>query len=85
MEIGYSSSFVKKFNSLDKHLADEVYEKINLLSDRKNHETLKVHKLHGKLKNKCSFSVDYRIRIVFEFIGKNKIVIHGIGDHDIYK
>ena len=85
MEIGYSSSFIKTFNSLDKNLAEEVYEKVNLLKNKKNHEILKVHKLHGKLKGKYSLSVNYTIRMVFEFIGKNKIIMHDVGDHDIYK
>jgi len=85
MEIGYSSSFIRVYNSLDKDLADEVYEKINLLKDRRNHSALKVHKLHGRLKNKHSFSVNYKIRVVFEFFGKNRIIMHDVGDHDIYK
>jgi mRNA-degrading endonuclease YafQ of YafQ-DinJ toxin-antitoxin module len=84
MKIGYSSSFIKLFNSLDKDLAEEVYEKINLLKDRKNHRMLKVHKLHGKLKGKFSFSVNYKIRIIFEFVEKNQIIMHEIGHHDIY-
>ena len=85
MKIEYSSSFIKMFNSLEKDLADEVYEKLNLFKDKKNHKMLNVHKLHGALKNRYSFSVNYKIRIVFGFIEKNKAVMHAIGGHNLYK
>jgi len=85
MEVGYSARFIKIYNSLEKELAEEVYEKINLFRDEKNHKILKVHKLHGKLKTEYSLSVNYKVRIIFERVGKNKAVLHAIGGHDVYK
>ncbi len=48
---------------------------------------LDTHRLHGKLKNQWSFSVDGRNRILFEFLDKKKedVVFLDIGDHSIYK
>ncbi len=48
---------------------------------------LDTHRLHGKLKNQWSFSVDVRNRILFEFLDKKKgdVVFLDIGDHSIYR
>ena len=72
-------------NKLEKSLAIEVFEKIELFKNEKNHKQLKVHKLHGKFSNCFSFSVDYKTRIVFEYESKNSAVLLVIGDHDIYR
>jgi mRNA-degrading endonuclease YafQ of YafQ-DinJ toxin-antitoxin module len=70
---------------LEKELIDEVFEKIDLFKDVKNHKLLKVHKLHGKFSKYFSFSVNYKTRIVFEYETKNEVVFLAIGDHDLYK
>ncbi len=83
--VGYSPRFAKKYKSFEKNLRSEVKEKIELLKDAKNHKYLKVHKLHGVLRGCYSFSVNYKIRAVFEYISKEKILLLGVGDHDVYK
>jgi len=83
--ISFKATFVKQMNKLEKALAEEVFEKIDLFKDVKNHKLLKVHKLHGKLSNCFSFSVNYKTRIVFEYETKNEVVFLMIGDHDLYK
>ncbi|MDP3784826.1 MAG: type II toxin-antitoxin system mRNA interferase toxin, RelE/StbE family [bacterium] len=45
---------------------------------------LDTHKLHGRLKDKWSFSVDREYRILFEF-DDGDVVFLDIGDHDLYK
>jgi len=45
---------------------------------------LKTHKLHGKLKDLWSFSIDERYRVLFEFDGDDVIFLD-VGDHDMYK
>lgn len=85
IHVDYTSNFVKFYSKLSRDLKTEIKEKIELFKNKENHQILKVHKLHGKLKNRYSFSVNYKVRIVFEFVGKNKIIMHTIGDHDIYK
>jgi mRNA-degrading endonuclease YafQ of YafQ-DinJ toxin-antitoxin module len=86
IDVLYTQPFIKEFNSLEKDLQDEVYEKIESFKDGRNHPQLKVHKLKGRLKNKYSFSVNYKIRIVFEYtLSKKEVALLSIGDHNVYK
>lgn len=85
IECSFTPSFVREFKVLEHDLAEEVLEKIELFKDRKNHKILKVHKLHGSLKTRFSFSVNYKIRIVFEYDSKNEVAFLAIGDHDVYR
>lgn len=72
-------------NKLEKDLVDEVFEKIELFKDKKNHKILKVHKLHGRLAGCFSFSINYDHRIVFEYESDDSVIFLEIGDHDLYK
>jgi addiction module RelE/StbE family toxin len=85
IEVNYKTTFIKAFDDLEEALQNEIIEKIELLKSEKNHKQLKVHKLHGKFKDKYSFSVNYRYRIVFMYESKNEIVLMAVGDHEIYK
>ena len=70
---------------LEKGLVEEVLEKIELFKDSENHKILKVHKLQGQLSDLHSFSVNYKIRVVFEYLSKNEAVLLMVGDHDVYR
>jgi len=85
MKIAYKAIFIRQFDDLPIDLQSEVLEKIGLLKIAQNHQQLKVHKLHGSLRDRYSFSVNYKIRIVFRYLSKNEIVLLVIGDHDIYR
>lgn len=86
MEVLYKPSFVREFQKLSSALQDEVYEKVTLFKNSKNHKLLKVHALKGALKGYHSFSVNYRWRIIFTLQkGKKEAHLHTIGDHSIYQ
>ncbi len=85
MDIIYLPSFVRQYKNLEKGLQDEVIEKIELFKNKENHKQLKLHKLHGPLKDRWSFSVNYKIRIVCIFESKNKVAFLSIGDHKVYE
>ena len=85
MKISYNATFVRQYNKLDESLQEEVLEKIELFKNKENHTSLKVHKLHGRLKENFSFSVNYKFRIVFIFEESDSVILLAIGDHDIYK
>jgi mRNA-degrading endonuclease YafQ of YafQ-DinJ toxin-antitoxin module len=85
INIIYAPVFVKKFNKLDKDFQDEVIEKIEMFKNKDNHILLKVHKLHGILKDKYSFSIDYNTRIIFAWNDKKEALFYSIGNHDSYK
>ena len=85
MTVSFLPLFVKKLKSLELDLQDEVMEKIELFKDEKNHKQLKVHKLHGILSGRYSFSVNYKTRVIFLYFSKNEAVLLAVGDHEIYK
>lgn len=81
----YAPSFLRQLGRLDKDLQEEVLEKIELFKGISRHKGLKIHKLHGSLKGCYGFSVNYRIRVVFGWKGKDEVFFFAVGDHDVYK
>ena len=79
--------FTRQFRKLETDLQEEALEKMGLFKDPKNHPALHVHKLHGPLTGRWSFSVNYRWRIVFSYENTQKTVavFLAIGDHDLYR
>ena len=83
IDVAFSLRFLKSLKKMPPPLIDEVSEKIEEFKNSKNHEKLKVHKLHGTLKGCFSFSVNYNIRIIFEYgNSKNQVILLGIGKHE---
>lgn len=83
-EIVISKQFGRQFRKLDSHLKEEVLEKLELLKDLINHQSLKVHKLHGRLSDNHSFSVNYKIRVIFSYPITSEILLLLVGSHDLY-
>jgi len=84
LELIYAPGFLRELKKMEPGLQKEVLEKIELFKNKKHHRSLRVHKLHGALKNRYSFSVNYRTRIVFSYSSKKQAHILAIGDHNIY-
>lgn len=85
IKVKYTPNFFRKLKKLENDLQEEVFEKIELFENEENHKILKVHKLHGKIKGLHSLSVNYHVRIVFEYISNNTALFLTIGNHNIYK
>ncbi|MBI5794585.1 type II toxin-antitoxin system mRNA interferase toxin, RelE/StbE family [Candidatus Uhrbacteria bacterium] len=87
MDVSYTPSFIRMLKSLPDVLIDEALEKIALFRDPTNHKQLKVHKLGGRLKGRYSFSVNYKIRIVFNYLPTTpkQARLDAIGDHTVYE
>ncbi len=89
IELVYSQNFLrrlKKIKQKDKRLFEEVLEKVDAFTDIDNHQSLKVHKLHGRMRAWHSFSVNYQIRVVFKYSkNKSKTNLLDVGNHDVYK
>ena len=83
--IVYTPSFVRQFRTLEPQLQEEVIEKIELFKNLKNHKPLKVHKLSSRLRGRFSFTVNYKICIVFSYLSNKEVVLLAIGGHDMYK
>jgi mRNA-degrading endonuclease YafQ of YafQ-DinJ toxin-antitoxin module len=82
LEIIYSRNFVRMYRKLDPNLKEEIKLKIHLFKDKKNHESLKVHKLKGVLRNLYAFSINYKVRVCFDFTESNTAYLHSVGNHD---
>jgi addiction module RelE/StbE family toxin len=81
----YSKIFISQFEKIPKKIQSIVYKKIEVFKKDPNYPLLKTHKLHGELVGYFSFSVNYEIRIVFEYGENKEIHFLKIGSHDIYK
>ena len=88
MNTRYEESFIrnlKKLSKKDRLFRKKVVDKINLFINDKQHPSLRLHKLQGKLKDAWSISVDKSIRILIYQDG-NELVFVDIGSHDeVYK
>lgn len=84
MKITTSSKFECSLKKLNVSLVEKVLERTLIFKKDPFDPRLKTHKLHGKLKNQWSFSVDNTYRIIFEFDGPDVIFLD-VGDHDLYK
>ena len=84
MKVHFLPIFMRQFNRLDFALQTEVIEKIEFFKGDKNSTQLKIHKLHGRLAGRYSFSVNYKTRIVFCYLSKNEVALLAIGDHAVY-
>ncbi|MFA6158104.1 MAG: type II toxin-antitoxin system RelE/ParE family toxin [Candidatus Paceibacterota bacterium] len=82
LEIRYAPSFVRMYARLPASLKSEIKEKISTFRDKGNHDALKVHKLKGNLENTFSFSVNYKIRVIFEYEDKKSVNLLLVGGHD---
>jgi mRNA-degrading endonuclease RelE of RelBE toxin-antitoxin system len=85
LNIYFKPTFVKKFKKLDQSLQTEVLKKIELFKDRKNHKSLEVHKLKKELVGSFAFSINYKDRIIFDWLSSDEVVLLSAGDHSIYK
>ncbi len=81
----YSTQFKKSLKKYAKGRKNLIKKRINLFLEDPFHPSLKTHKLKGKLKGLYSFSVDYNLRILFEFIEEDTVGFIDIGTHSIYR
>lgn len=88
IKIIYTASFIRELKRIEEKnsdLLEEILEKIELFGDRKNHRKLRTHKLHGSLSGYWSFSVNYKFRILYRPVSRDQVILHDIGDHEIYR
>jgi mRNA-degrading endonuclease YafQ of YafQ-DinJ toxin-antitoxin module len=72
--------FLKKHPELKK----EIEEKLNLLIENPFRQSLKTHKLKGKLENEFAIYLTHEYRILF-ILHQEKIYLTNIGSHeDVY-
>ncbi len=85
LKIIFSEKFISQFESLNPKIQKLAEKKISMFKTNHKHSSLKTHKLSGALDGYFSFSVDYQLRIVFEYGKKDTVHFLKIGNHDVYK
>ena len=85
-EIIYTDSYLKRAKKFIKKHPELIaqYEKtLKLLESNPSHPSLKLHKLHGKLSELYSVSINITYRICIDFIiDDDNIIPIDIGTHD---
>lgn len=85
MKVSFSSSFRRAFKKRIKGNVDletRFFQKLELFTTDPFEQSLKTHKLSGKLKDLWSFSLDYDQRVLFYFTEDGNAVFVDIGSHD---
>jgi len=85
MIVGYSAKFVRLYNKLSEDMKILTEKSIDIFIKNQFDPRLKTHKLTGTLAGYFAFSVDYRHRVIFSYAGKDRILLHTVGDHSIYR
>ena len=80
-----TSQFKKSYKKLPNFIKKKAEQKDKIFRQQPFDSVLVTHKLRGKLKNYCSYSVDDKYRVLFRFKNKNKVIYFNIGTHEIYK
>lgn len=83
-EVFYTPHFKRDAKRLPVSMRKLVEDRLNCFKHDPFDASLKTHKLDGKLRGHWSFSIDYRIRVIFTIEDKSLFVLHSIGDHSIY-
>lgn len=86
MQVAVTPQFRRQFRKLPRALQEEALEKIELFGEAGDHPTLRIHRLHGELRGRWSFSVNYRYRILFVWERRyESAILIAIGDYSLYK
>ena len=84
MKIYYSSKFKREYKKLPMHIKKLAEERERVFRGDPFDRALETHKLHGRFKEYWAFSIDEIYRIIFEFVKKDIVWFHSVGDHSIY-
>jgi addiction module RelE/StbE family toxin len=90
-KIGWTPKSLRAFKRLVKRNPDlrpAIERTLNQLAEDPFHPSLQTHKLTGDLAGIWSASIDYKLRILFEFVGDDaesqgqSILLLNLGSHD---
>jgi mRNA-degrading endonuclease YafQ of YafQ-DinJ toxin-antitoxin module len=84
-EIAFSTSFKRVFKKRiegRKGLEEKFWRCVEIFRGNPLDSRLRTHKLSGDLSGHWSFSVEYDVRVVFQFAPKNRAIFQDIGTHD---
>lgn len=85
MNIRISTKFKKSYRKLPESVKGKAKEKEKIFKINPFEARLETHKLHGKYQEYWAFTVVGQYRIMFAFVGSDKVDFINIGTHEIYK
>jgi addiction module RelE/StbE family toxin len=78
---GFKRSYRKRIRKRVE-LRKKFWQRLELFLSNPFAPQLRTHKLSGKLESQWAFSVDEDCRVVFEFIGQDRVLLIDIGGHE---
>ena len=85
VKVHLTPHFERSFHSLPPTVQRLAAQRDTIFQNNAFGSSLRTHPLRGKLKGLWSYSVNYRYRILFEFINDREVLYHDIGSHSIYR
>lgn len=85
VQVSFSSAFRRAFKKRIKgnvDLEQRYWQKLEQFISDPFEQSLRTHKLSGKLNELWSFSIDYDERVIFYFTDDGDAVFVDIGSHD---
>ena len=85
MKIDYSSHFKKAYRkriAQNQELQSLFENKLAMFLKDQYNPQLKTHRLSGKLDGCWAFRLTYDHRVIFRFVGDNRVLLLDIGTHD---
>ena len=85
IKVSFSSSFKRAFKKrirANSDLETKFWQKLEIFKSDPFEQSLKTHKLSGKLKELWSFSIAYDARVLFYFTDEGNAVFVDIGSHE---
>lgn len=90
MQLGWTPKSLRAFKRMVKRNPDlrpAIEKTLNQLSEDPFHPSLQTHKLTGDLAGIWSASIDYKLRVLFEFVTNEEtqaqaILLLNLGSHD---
>ena len=81
MIVDFHKSFKKELKMLPKKGQEQFLKRFELFLQNPNHPILNNHKLKGGLEGMRSINIMGDIRLIYEEVGKNKVLFLMIGSH----
>ncbi len=84
MDFLYTAKFLRSLKKLPYDVQSDVISSIEEFKNKKNHQRLELHKLHGEMKAYHAFSANFYHRVVIK-IKKGRVYFMDVGTHDVYR
>ena len=81
MTIRYSKKFKKQYGRLSPKLQQKTKNAISLWDDNSKDESLRLHRLSGKMKRFYSIDITGDVRALYEVIDKEVYLFQMVGTH----